>query len=333
MQIKQPSRLRLLTCNVWSGLNYRGILAVGKHPQDAQHRYRALLEEILALCPDIIALQEANPLPQYAHKIAADLGYTAVHQILIGGIRIGRLGIPGNLRQGEVLLAGKPWTIRGVQGQRLSGKGIVCNSVCCHINETRKAMLATVDINGTPLNVYIVHLHAGPHHGAAYAASLARLRREFPADIVSNAVAAAELAIARRRSELNKLAGFIRKTLPPGRQAVILGDFNTSSESGDLDVLLAGGDWIDTFRKCNPAEPGYTWDPDNNSNFRLDIGAVTPYGQFCNHHDCHPHRFDYIMAYRTFTPDDIIESRVVFNDSTSPPPSDHYGLLTELRWR
>ena len=66
--------IRILTINVWSGLTYRGTLQIGRYTDNPQKRYALLLAGIRGLDPDIIAIQEANPLPQYAKRLAADLG-------------------------------------------------------------------------------------------------------------------------------------------------------------------------------------------------------------------------------------------------------------------
>jgi len=59
---------------------------------------------------------------------------------------------------------------------------------------------------------------------------------------------------------------FINQTLPSDAAAVLVGDFNTTAESGELDALLSTGKWVDSFRLKNPQAEGYTWDPRQNPN-------------------------------------------------------------------
>ena len=49
----------------------------------------------------------------------------------------------------------------------LEGGGLVTNGCCLHFGEVTQAMLGRSFVNGKPLYVYAVHLHAGPYHGPA----------------------------------------------------------------------------------------------------------------------------------------------------------------------
>jgi len=57
------------------------------------------------LSPDIIAVNEANKLPGYARSLSKELDYDQIHHIGLGGLRIGPIGLPVYLREGDVLLA------------------------------------------------------------------------------------------------------------------------------------------------------------------------------------------------------------------------------------
>ena len=70
-----PREIRILTINVWSGLTYKGFFKMGEYQDNPEKRYELLVSEIRKLTPDIIAIQEANPLPRYAKRLAADLDY------------------------------------------------------------------------------------------------------------------------------------------------------------------------------------------------------------------------------------------------------------------
>src|SRR3990172_5075262 len=118
--LDSPSRgIRILTINVWTGLTYKGFLRIGEYPNDPNKRYELLVREIRSLDPDIIAIQEANPLPYYAKRIATDLGYQVVYRAALGGIRLGPIGFPTNLREGGAILVKKPWTLGNPRHKRL----------------------------------------------------------------------------------------------------------------------------------------------------------------------------------------------------------------------
>jgi len=328
-----PSQeIRILTINIWSGLTYKGFFKMGRYPDNPEKRYQLLLSEIGKLTPDIIAIQEANPLPRYAQRLAMDLNYEVIYGVALGGIRFGSFGIPKNMREGQAILGKKPWTITELGRKRLSGGGIVTNWLSIHFREVTQALLGRAVIHGKPLYLYNVHLHEGPFKGSALEVMLKRLAREMTKEKVEEARKAAEKDMERRRVEIVNLIKFVEETLPPGMPAVILGDFNTTIESGELEPLLAGGKWVDSFGLKNSNVEGVTWDPQHNPNYRPTEAVKDPYKTLHAYHGSHPYRIDFILVSGNISDDHILESRVVFTPVDGLSPSDHYGVLTILKW-
>jgi endonuclease/exonuclease/phosphatase family metal-dependent hydrolase len=324
--------IRILTINVWSGLTYKGFFKMGRYPDNLQGRYALLISEISKLSPDIIAIQEANPLPDYAKRLAEDLDYEVIYHVALGGIRFGSFGIPTNMREGQALLVKKPWTIEALGKKRLGGQGIATNWFCLHFGEVTQSLLGRVIIHGKPLYIYNVHLHEGPFKGTVLEATLKRLAQEMTKERLEEARKAIEKDMEMRKYEIANLINFVEETLPPDMPAIILGDFNTTSESGELEPLLAGGKWIDSFRFKNPHEEGVTWDPKHNPNYRPAETIKDSYGTLHAYHGSHPYRIDFILVNRNIPRDHILESRVVFTPIDGLSPSDHYGVLTVLKW-
>ncbi len=324
--------VRILTINAWSGLTYRGFFKMGQYPNAPEKRYALLVSGIRQLAPDIVAIQEANLLPQYAKRLAADLGYEAIYSIALGGIRLGPFGIPTNLREGSVILVKKPWTIVKLGRRRLSGAGIATNWFCFHFGDLTEALLARAEVNGEPLYIYAVHLRAGPFRGPALEAALDRLSEEFPQEKVEQVKRRVEKDIDRRKTEIRRLINFIDETLPTGMPAILVGDFNTTIESGELEPLLAGGRWVDSFRFKNPYEKGATWDPQHNPNCRRREILAEPYDILRAFHDSYPHRIDFILVNNRIPPDHTLDSRVVLTPESDEATSDHYGVITTLEW-
>jgi endonuclease/exonuclease/phosphatase family metal-dependent hydrolase len=327
-----PLEVRILTINIWSGLTYRGIFKMGRYPDNPKRRYDLLVTEIRKLAPDIIVIQEANPLPRYAERLAADLDHRVIFGVALGGIRFGSFGIPINLREGDAILVKKPWTIEEFGRKRLGGWGIVANWFCFHFGEITQALLGRAVVNAKPLYIYGIHLHAGPFHGSAFDTAVERLSRDLSHEKAEEAKKTAEKDIERRKREIANLMMFVEKTLPAGMPAVILGDFNTTAESGELDPLLGDGKWVDTFRLKNPYDEGPTWDPSNNPNFRQKSVAPKPYDILNAHHDHHSYRIDFILVSGNIPRDRILGSRVVLTPEDGFSVSDHYGVLTTLKW-
>ncbi len=326
------NEVRILTINAWSGLTYRGFFKMGQYPNAPEKRYALLVSGIRKLAPDIVAIQEANLLPQYAKRLAADLGYEAIYSIALGGIRFGSFGIPTNLREGSVILVKKPWTIVKLGKRRLSGVGIATNWFCFHFGDLTEVLLARAEVNGKPLYVYAVHLRAGPFRGPTLAAALDRLSQEFPQEKVEQVKRRVEKDMDCRKNEIGKLINFMDETLPTGMPAILVGDFNTTLESGELEPLLSGGRWVDSFRFKNPYEKGATWDPQHNPNCRRQGILTEPYDILRAFHDSQPHRIDFILVNNRIPPDHTLESRVVLTPASGEATSDHYGVITTLEW-
>jgi endonuclease/exonuclease/phosphatase family metal-dependent hydrolase len=327
-----PEEIRILTINVWSGLTYRGFFKMGEYEHYPEKRYELLLSEIRRLAPDVVTIQEANPLPRYAKRLAKDLDYEFIYHVALGGIRFGAFGIPTNMREGQAILVKKLWTIKELGRKRLSGGGIVTNWFSFHFHEITQTLLGRVVINGKPLYIYNVHLHEGPFKGPVLENVLIRLSQEMTKEKVEKAKKAAEKDIERRRVEINNLTKFVEETLPPRMPAIMLGDFNTTVESGELEPLLSGGKWVDNFRFKNPKEEGVTWDPQYNPNYRSAETIKDPCSTLHAYHGSHSYRIDFIFVNSDIPRDHILESRVVLTTVDGFSPSDHYGVLTILKW-
>lgn len=327
-----PREVRILTINVWSGLTYKGFLKMGECEHQPEKRYESLLSEIRRLAPDVIAIQEANPLPRYAKRLATDLDYEVIYSVALGGIRFGSFGIPTNMREGQAILVKKPWTVQALAKKRLEGKGIATNWFCLQFRETTQTLLGRAVINDKPLYIYNLHLHSGPFHGSALNASLKRLIEELPREKVEKARREVERDIESREKEIKNLMKFIDDTLPQGMPAILMGDFNTAVESGGLDPFIKKGQWVDSFRLKNPSEEGATWDPVHNPNFRAGGNLSTPYETLLSYYDRYPCRVDFILFHKRISPDHILESRVVLTPKDGSSPSDHYGVLTTFKW-
>ncbi len=324
--------IRILTINVWSGLTYKGFFKMGRYPDNLRGRYELLVSEIRKLAPDIIAIQEANSLPYYAKRLAKDLDYQVIYSVALGGIRFGSFGIPTNMREGMVILVKKPGTIEYLDRKRLYGCGIATNWFSFHFREITQSLLGRAVIHGKPLYIYNVHLHEGPFKGSVLEAMFKRLAPEMAEEKVEEARKATENDIERRQVEIANLIRFVEETLPPDMPAIILGDFNTTSESGELEPLLARGKWVDSFRSKNPHEEGVTWDPMHNPNYRPAETVKDPYGTLHTYHGSHSSRIDFILINSNIPRDHILESRVILTPVDGVSPSDHYGVLTTLKW-
>jgi len=323
--------IRILTINVWSGLTYRGFFKMRQYPNDSERRFELLLTEIRKIQPDVIAIQEANMLPSYAQVLAKKLNYQVIYRVALGGIRFGSLGIPTNLREGDVLLIRRPWSIVDLGRKRLGGNGVATNWFCFHFGDITQAILGQAEVNGKRLYLYAVHLHSGPFQGRALERAVNRMAHEMSREKIEEAMKDVDRTIKRRRQEIATLKEFIDATLPLEMPAVLLGDFNTTVESGELHSLLADGKWVDSYRLKNPEDEGATWDPLRNPNVRRAGIPTSASGILRAYHEEVPSRIDFVFV-NNIPRENILESRVVLTPENGFCPSDHYGVLTVLKW-
>ena len=106
-QTADAPRLRLLTINAWSGLDYEGFFKFGEYEPEARRelRFAALVEQIKKIDPDVVFVQEANFAGRFARRLADALAFSEIHQVVNGGIKFGPFGLPVNLKEGMAILA------------------------------------------------------------------------------------------------------------------------------------------------------------------------------------------------------------------------------------
>ena len=334
--------LKVLDINVWSGLDYIGTLAMGEYESAAirEKRYQALVKQIKELDPEIIGVHEANKIPGYAKRLAADTGCEAFQHVGVGGVRLGVVGLPWNLREGDAILVKKELNPVFVGRLQLSG-GYVGKWVTFHFADATQVIGIKIMVNQKPLYVYATHWHASLTD-APEIIEMAKdqVKKGYASPEEYQALQAEIKAGADwRLSEAEKTLAFIHDTA--GKNPVILmGDFNAESGSLEIQTLIAQG-MIDTFAHINADDPGYTWDPATNLNQKahylndmlIDKDSLMESIQFLD--KTLSSRIDFIFA----GPRNVIDSgqvtvkssRVVMKEIIhGVHASDHYGIYTDF---
>jgi endonuclease/exonuclease/phosphatase family metal-dependent hydrolase len=293
-----PTALRLLTLNVWSGLNYQGTWRMGEYetPEHRAARFDVLVEQIRELQPDVIFLQEANPASGFSRRLARALGYDEVHQVCLAGIKFGPLGIPSNLKEGNAILARRSLHLEKWDVCQQSGAfGIYGDAVTLHLDETIQTLIALVRVGDTPIFVLSTHLYA------TWAADSLHGQR-------------------RRDHELRALTRCL-KNLPGGSPVILGGDFNTPPDAPELAILRQSGN----HDAVVSSENLYTWDPRANQNIRdyYTMGEAST--------DTVPRRIDGFWLNSVFAAEDVTGCRLAVNsDSSGVHASDHFGLMADV---
>lgn len=234
--------LRVLALNVWSGLDYQGLLRVNAYPGSHRRRYERLVQQLRELQPDVIGLNEANPLPSFARRIARDLGYDQVHHPGLSGVRLGPLRLPTNLCEGEAILARRHLRLRDAGRLQLTG-GPVHRHWSFNFGNATQVIRARTE----GLDVYCTHW------------SVAVSAQDYARQEASRGLGTREhrRAQQRRWQEAERTVAFLTGRDRPG---VLLGDLNASPDSPEVQLLREAG-WTD-------AVTGPTWDPSRNEHLR-----------------------------------------------------------------
>lgn len=313
--------ITVATINVWSGLSYDGVISVGEYEDRATRAFRfdLLASGLADLAPDVIAIQEANPLPRYAQDLAAELDYDAVSDVRQAGVRIGPVGLPANMREGEVILAAKERSLAYVRSQQLAGPG--AGNVAAFQLSTGSQILATeIQVEGR--TVYVVTTRWTPSPQANQERLVDLVSRyesgDLTGDELTRLMGEAVEGSERRRQEAREAVVFINE-LAGEEPVILMGSLYALPDSDEIRILREAG-FIDVWASVGRGA-GYTSDATANANI-IEYDLETYPGERA--------RYDYIFVRgRGIAPR---SASVVFTRPTyGVHPSDHFGLVAELR--
>ncbi|GAB4352028.1 MAG: hypothetical protein Kow0099_36230 [Candidatus Abyssubacteria bacterium] len=335
--------LTIVTINVWFGLDGHGMLRMGEYESKEQRekRYLALVAELREIQPDIVFVQEANPLPHYSRRLARDTEMDEIHAVNNGGIRVGRIGIPSNLRMGIAILAKPDLRLERVGVHRTSGAGIVSNFLCAHLSETRVVLAGVVRPHSQPLYLFCIHAHSSTPDTVEYRNRLREIMQaqEIDPDRYAHHERRFAESSSMTRQDITYSIPYVQK-IAGDKPFVVAGDFNAFRplfpSMTEFAVRLEA---IDSFAAANPGASGYTWDTARNPHTRFDGSpqwvngdAKDPIELLQSEYDgSASHRVDYIFLSSHFARENIFRSELVF---TKPRDgiyiSDHFGVMTEV---
>ncbi|HTX20128.1 MAG TPA: endonuclease/exonuclease/phosphatase family protein [Bacteroidota bacterium] len=333
--------LRVVTFNVWSGLDYSGSLRMGEYETQAEReeRFRLLVSQVRSLDPDILLLQEVNPAGGFARRLADSLGYDEIHQVCIAGLKIGPLGIPSNLNEGNAILARPSLRLKLQTVWKLSGPpGVVGDVFSFHFSENIFALVGKITVGGLPLYIVNVHLSAGPPENALLRSAFDSLSKasSMGSEQYAEAIGAWHERSERQGEELARLSKDLR-SLPPEIPVIVAGDFNAAEGISTHRLFPTGRVYFDVSATTgDTAHP--TWDPVRNPNIRYSTNLVDARGdslmafdQLSALFDQTPRRIDRIFLCDRFSSEDVIRYSTVFDSAPQGQfLSDHFGVMADL---
>jgi len=313
--------ITVATINVWSGLTYEGIFRAGEYEDRATRAFRSdlLVKALAELAPDVVALQEANPLPDYADRLAVALDVDAVSDVRQAGVRVGPVGLPANLREGDVILASRDRALAGTESGQLVGPG-AGNVAAFQLAAGSQILGAKVDVAGRAVHVFSTRWTPSPQ--ADRERLVGRVDRyedgRLSGDELSRLVAEAVAGGERRLAEARETVVFINEHA--GEEPVVLmGSLYALPDSEEIQVLHEAG-FVDVWAAVGQG-PGFTWDGAGNANIVEHDLAAYP-GERA--------RFDYVFV----RGDGIVAksaSIILDRPTYGVHASDHYGVVAELR--
>mgnify|MGYP006287253203 CR=1 FL=1 len=323
-----PKHLRLITQNLWHGLDHtrpKVMFPIETREQNAQ-RTQALIDGLAEqmeplkdpakLC--LVALQEVNPVGKLTRYLAKKLRCKKYRAEANVGLRIGNLSYPFYLQEGLAFL----WSaqsLRKFEGERITlsdpipefrlvlGKWKL--PISLQLAERRVALLIKGIFDG--LKIGFVNLHL--HHGAPVPGG-------HP----------------RRLKELHTLFSNIETEFQSYDYFFLMGDFNFESSHDEVSLLKSKG-----FTEISLGEkdaPLITWDSGINPICHL-TSSQDKHTDAANKWGDYPRQLDHIFMFDKRNPGKISENVTVsayrlFDKARNGVfVSDHFGIGVDLIWK
>ena len=351
-----PETFTIVSYNAWHGLDAGEFSVTSTQtPEQNAARLQFQVAQIAKASPDVVLLQEVNPLPQRAEEYVTALGklglaYTNVHQVDACGIRISgdRALIPG-LNNGLAILAKKELKLKKIKGLKLSGDIGECEDTSgMQLGELRYGLIGEITLpeNSAKYLIVSLHLHSGFETGQGFLEYLANLHEQGRFDRYPWFKWEIDKVRLRRIREVSTLMRELYRLNQDGAYAgmAIGGDFNFEPDFPEYEEarLLR---IVDSYTLTKHDQEQFTADPVKNGLIPLEPEPTIPdllkneltevseetkeeilaaYGE----EQKRPRRIDYIFV-NTFFPDFCFRQDLfgLETDANNLPASDHFGVI------
>ena len=336
--------LKVINYNLWHGLGIgffkREVLESSSHKSQ---RYQEQIKLLKKAKPDILFLQELNPVGSLSKRIAKELGMFSVFQNTNCGISILGFGLPTNLDMGISILVRPPLEIKKILGVKLSGPFGACTPYFTfQYSEFRYALFALAyHPHHGSLLLANTHLHHGVEWSPQVRAKidfwektgiLTKSQRKELEEVI-------EQSNQRRKQELNNLFAHKKELMSYYKQPpfILAGDFNSTVESPIYKSIVETYKLKDSVEAYSP-EP-FTWNPlqnKKNHQYTEKFGISVPsfdkkeIESFFKEYDRRQRRIDYIFV----SPNIEILSQELFAAEPNEQGiigSDHFGVLVQIQ--
>lgn len=337
--------LRIATFNVWHGLAGRGVRRFREFESSERRedRFRETLRILDDLDPQILLLQELNPVSKRGRDLRQVLGGQFFGRIDQSGLKLFSHGFPENLSTGlGMVVRGDVRPARERQDEsaipeflRLSGGlGFSGEVMSFQFEELRYAQLKSVWHEKFG-RILVVNTHL--HHGFERFPSLMNLldeavrRARISAADRDSLMVYLDRAQMRRLHEIDRLLEAVHKAESAHDGVLIGGDLNSTSSGAAYKALI-----LDGYRDFSN-DLDVTWDPVTNiENHRIqrEEGFDFPLPNFGNPEfvnvyrafDALPRRIDFLLGKGSLATPKKVSRFGFVNKELGFAPSDHYGV-------
>lgn len=336
--LSDSKTLKIITINVWSGLDYQGDFKFGEYESSSRReiRFAILVQQLKDLNPDILFVQEANPVGEYATRLADSLGFDEIHQVCNAGIKLLGFGLPSNFEEGIAILARKDLHLKEYAVWKLSGSfGLLGDFLSMNFDEAEFAQVGQITVDDRPVFLINLHLSAFPPndstivaqaHGWYVSGRITKEQFEEVDKILS-------MGSTRRLNEVDVLLDNVSE-LPKSVPIVLGGDFNAESTSPEVEEVKRQGG----FASVVSNDLSYTWDSNRNPNINFSTQMVDADGEELDFadklsavYDRKPRIIDYIFISDSLRTGEGLDSRVVLDSvENGLYTSDHFGVMADI---
>jgi len=330
-------------------------VSLSETPEQHEERLQLQVAQIASAAPDLVFLQEVNPLPDKAERMVASLArrgldYDEIHLVESCGLRLSRqIALIPELNSGHAILAKKYLHLKKLARVRtLGGFGMCRKTMGFQLQELRYALVGEVTspTSGEKYLVANVHNHSGLDVTGEFLDQLEdwRVEGRFPdGDDVRKQF---DTPIKNRKRGLAALMKDLDQRLDSGRYEGLLvaGDFNFAPHSAEYEKAIRLG-LIDTHAISSHEGELYSLDPIRNDLvfdgdepevsglLQAAIAKGSPEAQQelleAYIDDMRrPRRIDYVFV-KSFLSGVCVRQQLFGQElgSDGLPASDHYGVL------
>ena len=245
-------KIKILSYNVLHGLKVGTFwVSQGESPQHKQKRFQLQVKQLTQVQPDIVFLQEVNPLPGMAKQYITvlkehGLQYEQVHQVDACGWRLSEnIALIKELNNGLVILAREGNGLQEIEGLKLSGSGGCHDTWGIQFGELRYALVGEITWPGTQEKFLLVnvHLHSGIESDAYFLKELSDSHKQGRLshydELKSELLNDQEERLSELRALTDELDALIARNNYAG--IVLGGDFNFEQRAPGYKELLEYG--------------------------------------------------------------------------------------------